>query len=340
MNKDNVDASLQKLHDGTVGRTQRRLRGRRSSPIATWCRRCSRRRRAGSRRWPSRSVHHDLDTAPGVGRRRPTPELPPGMAARTDTVLVVATSVSRERRRPSRRPCAGICASTSPTSTASCSSRGWSPCGAMRNVWRVLAFDIVGPLAAIAALLMIGVFLGWPLWWVAVCVDAVPADRAGRAGQLLSVAPRPGHRRHRRRRTRAAAGVGRVDDGRRWPPRCSSATRAGPFRTASCDNDTDEVVRLATAVSEATATFSPQDPRSSIDRAAAMMAPEQADAFRANFGKSTRRPCPQEHLGAGADDLGRAGGAGSGRGQRGSGDAGHPERTGAAAQPRRAGACG
>ena len=38
----------------------------------------------------------------------------------------------------------------------------------MRNVLRVLAFDIVGPLAAIAALLMIGVFLGWPLWWVAV----------------------------------------------------------------------------------------------------------------------------------------------------------------------------
>ncbi|HEY5840202.1 MAG TPA: hypothetical protein VIU87_01780, partial [Mycobacterium sp.] len=52
-------------------------------------------------------------------------------------------------------------------------------------------------------------------------------------------------------------------------------------------NDADEVVRLATAVSEATATFSPQDPGSSIDRAASMMGPEQAAAFRENFGKST-----------------------------------------------------
>ena len=53
------------------------------------------------------------------------------------------------------------------------------------------------------------------------------------------------------------------------------------------DSDSAEVVRLATAVSEATATFSPQDPGSSIDRAAALMAPEQAAAFKANFGKST-----------------------------------------------------
>ena len=39
----------------------------------------------------------------------------------------------------------------------------------MRNLWRLLAFDIVAPLAAIAALLAIGVVLSWPLWWVSVC---------------------------------------------------------------------------------------------------------------------------------------------------------------------------
>ena len=39
----------------------------------------------------------------------------------------------------------------------------------MRNLWRLLAFDIVAPLAAIAALLAIGVVLGWPLWWVSAC---------------------------------------------------------------------------------------------------------------------------------------------------------------------------
>ncbi|HWF70345.1 MAG TPA: hypothetical protein VG187_12375, partial [Mycobacterium sp.] len=36
----------------------------------------------------------------------------------------------------------------------------------MRNAWRVLAFDIAAPVAAIVALLAIGVVLGWPRWWV------------------------------------------------------------------------------------------------------------------------------------------------------------------------------
>ncbi len=39
----------------------------------------------------------------------------------------------------------------------------------MRNLWRLLAFDILAPLAAIAALLAIGVVLDWPLWWVSAC---------------------------------------------------------------------------------------------------------------------------------------------------------------------------
>jgi hypothetical protein len=33
----------------------------------------------------------------------------------------------------------------------------------------VLAVDIAVPLAALAALVMIGIVLGWPLWWVSVC---------------------------------------------------------------------------------------------------------------------------------------------------------------------------
>ena len=39
----------------------------------------------------------------------------------------------------------------------------------MRNAWRVLAFDVAAPLAAIAALLRSAYVLGWPLWWVSVC---------------------------------------------------------------------------------------------------------------------------------------------------------------------------
>ena len=39
----------------------------------------------------------------------------------------------------------------------------------MRNRLRVLAVDILAPLAAIAALVFIGASLAWPRWWVAVC---------------------------------------------------------------------------------------------------------------------------------------------------------------------------
>ncbi|MET0704752.1 MAG: hypothetical protein ABWY93_34310 [Mycobacterium sp.] len=156
----------------------------------------------------------------------------------------------------------------------------------MRNVWRVLAFDIVGPLAAVAALLMIGVFLGWPIWWVSVCSIlcllivqslivnfvlmrrdrvTIGTDDDGPALRLAAVA------------LMTAALVAALLVGyTRWTV---------PDR--DMDRDTTEVVRLATAVSEATATFSPQDPTSSIDRAAALMAPDQANAFKANFGKST-----------------------------------------------------
>ena len=39
----------------------------------------------------------------------------------------------------------------------------------MRNRWRVLAFDVLAPVAPIAALVYIGIALAWPLWWVSVC---------------------------------------------------------------------------------------------------------------------------------------------------------------------------
>lgn len=39
----------------------------------------------------------------------------------------------------------------------------------MRNLLRVLAVDVTAPLAVAGGLLMIGVVLGWPIWWVSVC---------------------------------------------------------------------------------------------------------------------------------------------------------------------------
>ena len=156
----------------------------------------------------------------------------------------------------------------------------------MRNLVRVLTFDVLAPLGAIAALLLIGVFLAWPLWWVAaasmLCLLIVEAMVVN---YFLA------------RRDRVTFGTD--DDGPvvrlaivgLTTAALVAATIVGytywsvPDRTLTTDSA--EVVRLATAVSEATATFSPQDPSSSIERAAALMAPEQAEAFKANFGKST-----------------------------------------------------
>ena len=152
----------------------------------------------------------------------------------------------------------------------------------MRNRLRVAAFDVLAPAAAIVAVLCLGVVLAWPLWWVSVCsimcvlivqgviVNVVLArrdgvtvgtDDDGPALRLAVVA------------VAAAAVVAAVVLGYlRWtvPDRTFAADRA-------------EVVRIASVVAEATATFTPQSPTASIDRAAQQMTPERAEAFKKEF---------------------------------------------------------
>jgi hypothetical protein len=155
----------------------------------------------------------------------------------------------------------------------------------MRNAWRVLAFDIVAPLAAIAALLIIGFALDWPLWWVSVCSILCLLIAQGMVLNFVLW-------------RRDGVTVGTDDDGPGLRLAAVGLTAAAlvaavllgytrwtiPDRQG--DADTAEVVRLATSVSEATATFSPQDPTSSIDRAAALMAPQQAEVFKNAFAKT------------------------------------------------------
>lgn len=66
-----------------------------------------------------------------------------------------------------------------------------------------------------------------------------------------------------------------------------AAVVVGYLRWTQPDNtfnsDRDQVARIASSVAEATATFAPQSPTASIDRAAAMMTPERADAFKKEF---------------------------------------------------------
>jgi hypothetical protein len=155
----------------------------------------------------------------------------------------------------------------------------------MRNVWRVLAFDLVAPLAAIAALVFIGIALSWPLWWVSVCSVLCLLIVQGVIVNFLLA-------------RRDSVTVGTDDDGPGLRLAVVGLATAAlvaavlvaysrwtvPDRQRSADMD--EVVRLAADVAEATATFSPQNPTSSIDRAAALMAPEQAQAYKSAFAKT------------------------------------------------------
>jgi hypothetical protein len=155
----------------------------------------------------------------------------------------------------------------------------------MRNIWRVLAFDVIAPLAAIAALVMIGIALGWPLWWVVACSVLGLLIAQGMIVNFVLA-------------RRDSVTVGTDDDGPGLRLAVVGLTTAAlvaavlvgytkwtvPDREQAADMD--EVVRLATSVAEATATFSPQDPNSSIDRAAALMGPEQAEAYKSAFAKT------------------------------------------------------
>ena len=156
----------------------------------------------------------------------------------------------------------------------------------MRNLARVLAFDIAAPLAAIAALLAIGLMLDWPLWWVSVCSMLCLLIVEGVIVNLVLY-------------RRDSVTVGTDDDGPGLRLAvvgvCTAAVVAavvvGYTRWTQPDRDftrdSAEVVRIATAVSEATATFVPAAPDSSLNRAASFMAPDRAEQFRAEFGKAT-----------------------------------------------------
>lgn len=156
----------------------------------------------------------------------------------------------------------------------------------MRNPVRVLVFDVAAPLAAVAALLTIGVMLGWPLWWVSVCsvlclliVQAVIVNIVLYRRDSVTVGTDddgPGLRLVAAGAAAAALAVAVAVGYTHWTLPDRAFTR-----------DSAEVVRIASQVAEATATFTPTDPTASIDRAAALMAPERAEAFRTQFGSST-----------------------------------------------------
>jgi hypothetical protein len=150
----------------------------------------------------------------------------------------------------------------------------------------LVAFDIAAPLAAIAALLAIGVVLDWPLWWVSACSVLVLLILEGVGVNLWLL-------------RRDAVSVGTDDDapGLRLAVvfLCAAALVAavltGYTHWTGSDRDfkrnSREVVQVATGMAEAMASFTPSAPTSSIDRATAMMVPEQAGAFKEQYKKSS-----------------------------------------------------
>jgi hypothetical protein len=152
----------------------------------------------------------------------------------------------------------------------------------MRNRLRVLAFDLLAPAATGAALIYIGIALGWPLWWVSAC-------------SVLCVLVVEGVLFNFALARRDSVTVGTDDDGPRLrlavigtaTAALVAAVVVGYTQRTLPDrvlrDDTAEVTGIASSVAEASATFTPQSPTSSIDRATGMMSPASSERFRNEF---------------------------------------------------------
>jgi hypothetical protein len=152
----------------------------------------------------------------------------------------------------------------------------------MRNRWRVLAFDILAPISAVAALAYIGIALAWPVWWVSLCSVLCLLLVEGVVVNFVLA-----------RRDRVTVGTDDDGPGLRLAVVAVATTAlvaaviAGYLQWTVPDramnNDSEEVVGIASSVSEASATFTPQSPTASIDRATAMMSAKSAEAFKSEF---------------------------------------------------------
>ena len=95
MNKDDIDNSLQKLHDGTVGELNNEFESV-LEPYKKVVQTLQSRTKGQIDSVAIESIHHRPQTSPD-GRPAPVPTTQPGLAEmvrRTDTVMVVATSIS------------------------------------------------------------------------------------------------------------------------------------------------------------------------------------------------------------------------------------------------------
>jgi len=92
MNTANIDGSLQRLHEGTVGQLNTDFEAA-VQPYRQVVEKLQTHSTGKIEAVAVETEHHDVDTQPGSDRPVVTTKLPP-FASRTDSVMVVATSVS------------------------------------------------------------------------------------------------------------------------------------------------------------------------------------------------------------------------------------------------------
>jgi hypothetical protein len=162
----------------------------------------------------------------------------------------------------------------------------------MRNAWRLFAFDVAAPLAGMAALLTIGYVLDWRVWWVAVCAVLCTLIVEGMVINFVLF-----------RRDRVT--VGTDDDGPGLRFAVVALTTAAMVAAVlvaymqwtlpgrELNSDMDDVVHTAVKFAESTMTYSPAEPIASIDRAADMMEPEDAQKFKAVYEPEAKKQAAQ-----------------------------------------------
>ncbi|WP_420110069.1 hypothetical protein [Mycolicibacter arupensis] len=168
-------------------------------------------------------------------------------------------------------------------------------------LWRVVAVDVVAPLAAVAGLLLVGLTLAWPLWYVSLCSVLVLLIVEGMVINFVLL-----------RRDKVTVGTDNERPGLRFGVVALAATALvasavlGYLRWTVPDRDLEadsyEVVAAAVGMAEAAATVSPADPEASIDKAASFMVPDRVAAFRESIGR-TANDMASRNIAVDADTL-------------------------------------
>lgn len=154
-----------------------------------------------------------------------------------------------------------------------------------RTLWRVLAVDIAAPLGAIGGLLLVGLSLDWPVWYVSLCSVLVLLIVEGMVVNFLLL-----------RRDAVTVGTDNERPGLRFgvvglaAAALIAAAVLGYLRWTVPDRDLEadagEAVKTAVAMAEAAATVAPANPDASIDKAATYMVPDRVSAFRESIGRT------------------------------------------------------